>query len=192
MRSSHLLESLKNDSEAIDSIFLKNFLTLTDNQLNWKPSEKSWSISECIEHIILSGQYYLEEIEKQFLKITPAAEPLDIDFHSGVFGNFSKNSMKPTDNGMIRFKMKTMKRMDPSKSNIDTRKLFSEFENYQKNILILIEKSRYYNINEIKIRSSIGRIIRFNLGNAFRFVIAHNQRHIQQAMNVFQHENFPK
>jgi hypothetical protein len=88
--------------------------------------------------------------------------------------------------------MKTMKRMEPAKSNIDIRELFSEFENYQKNILILIEKSRYYNINEIKITSSIGRIIRFKLGNALRFVIAHNQRHIQQAMNVFQHENFPK
>lgn len=191
MKSLHLLDSLRNDSENINSIFRKHFLTLTDNQLNWKPSDKNWSISECIEHIILSGQYYLEEIEKQFVKITPAFEALDIDFHSGVLGNFSTNSMKPTKKGVIRYKMKTMKRMEPAISNIDIRKLFSEFENYQKNILILIEKSRYYNINEIKITSSIGRIIRFKLGNALRFVIAHNQRHIQQAMNVFQHENFP-
>ena len=134
----------------------------------------------------------MEEINKQFLKITPASEPLDIEFHSGFFANFSTNSMKPNEDGVIRFKMKTMKRMEPSKSNIDPRKLFSEFESYQKNMLILIEKSKYYNINKIKITSSIGGIIRFKLGNALRFVIAHNQRHIQQAMNVIKHEDFPK
>jgi hypothetical protein len=192
MKSSDLLDALRNDSATIDAIFQEYFLTLTDNQLNWKPSAKSWSISECLEHIILSGQFYVEEIQKQFVKFIPEREPLDIDFHSGILGNFLAKSMKPGQKGKIRFKMKTMKRMEPGKSDINIRKLFNDFQVYQTNILSVIEKSRYYNINTIKVNSSIGRILKFKLGNALRFVVAHNQRHIQQAINVIQHEDFPK
>ena len=67
-----------------------------------------------------------------------------------------------------------------------------DFRKYQDDLILLIEKARYYNLNTLKINSSIGRIIRFKLGDAFRFVIAHNQRHIQQTINVLQMDGFPE
>ena len=192
MRSSELLDALKKDSLSINDIFQSQFLSLSVDQLNWKPDIHSWSISECLEHIVLSGQFYINEITNSFLSYKPENEPLNINFKPGLIGNYSAKSMKPGNSGEIKNKMKTFKRMEPDKSGIDTKKLFIDFGKYQDDLMLLIEKARYYNLNTIKINSSIGRIIRFKLGDAFRFVIAHNQRHIQQAINVLQSDGFPE
>jgi hypothetical protein len=141
---------------------------------------------------MLSGQFYVDEIEKQFSETNPESVQVDANFKPGLWGNYATNSMKPSSSGKIRNKMKTMKRMEPGRSNIDVEQLLTRFIKYQDDIRVLIDKSRFYDLNKIKIKSSIGRIIQFNLGNAFRFVIAHNQRHIQQALNVLHNEQFPK
>ncbi len=192
MRSSELLDALKKDSLSINDIFQSQFLSLSIDQLNWKPDIHSWSISECLEHIVLSGQFYINEITNGFLSHKPENEPININFKPGLIGNYSAKSMKPGNSGEIKNKMKTFKRMEPGKSGIDAKKLFTDFGKYQDDLILLIEKARYYNLNTIKINSSIGRIIRFKLGDAFRFVIAHNQRHIQQAIHVLQSDGFPE
>lgn len=192
MRSSELLDALKKDSLSINDIFQSQFLSLSVDQLNWKPDIHSWSISECLEHIVLSGQFYINEITNSFLSHKPENEPININFKPGLIGNYSAKSMKPENSGEIKNKMKTFKRMEPGKSGIDAKKLFTDFGKYQDDLILLIEKARYYNLNTIKINSSIGRIIRFKLGDAFRFVIAHNQRHIQQAIHVLQSDGFPE
>lgn len=192
MRSSELLDALKKDSLSINDIFQSQFLSLSVDQLNWKPDIHSWSISECLEHIVLSGQFYINEITNSFLSHKPENEPININFKPGLIGNYSAKSMKPENSGEIKNKMKTFKRMEPGKSGIDAKKLFIDFGKYQDDLILLIEKARYYNLNTIKINSSIGRIIRFKLGDAFRFVIAHNQRHIQQAIHVLQSDGFPE
>lgn len=191
IESSELLDTLKKDCLSISDIFQNQFLNLSIDQLNWKPDSNSWSISECLEHIMLSGQFYIDEINKSFLSHKPENLPLNANFKPGLIGNYSAKSMKPRDSGEIKNKMKTFSRMEPGKSGIDTKKLFMDFRKYQDDILLLIEKARYYNLNTLKINSSIGRIIRFKLGDAFRFIIAHNQRHIQQAINVLQMDEFP-
>ena len=191
MKSSELSDALKKDSLSINDILQEQFLNLSIDQLNWKPEIHSWSISECLEHIMLSGQFYIDEITKCFLRHKPENEPLNINFKPGLIGNYSAKSMKPRDSGEIKNKMKTFSRMEPGKSGIDTKKLFVDFRKFQDDLILLIEKARYYNLNTLKIKSSIGRIIRFKLGDAFRFVVAHNQRHIQQAINVLQLEGFP-
>jgi len=192
MRSSELLDDLLKDTLSINDIFHNQFLNLSTDQLNWKPGIESWSISECLEHIMLSGQFYLDEITNCFLSKIPEAESPDIIFRPGIIGNYSTNSVKPTDSGVIKNKMRTFSRMEPGKSGIDTKKLFLDFKKYQDELTILINKARYFNLNTIKIKSSIGKIIRFKLGDAFRFVIAHNQRHIQQAINVLHANGFPR
>lgn len=43
--------------------FVQTFGSLTDEQLNWKPDEKTWSIAQNIRHLILINEsYYLSLI----------------------------------------------------------------------------------------------------------------------------------
>ena len=191
MTSKSLLDSLKEDSNSINEILKDQLSKLSKNQLNWKSSIQNWSVLECLEHIILSGQYYIDQINNKLSSNIPNPDTIDLEFKPGIIGNYSTRAMKPGPSGEITNKMKTFKRMEPGKSNLDHNRILSDFEKYQTDLLTIIEKSRNYNLNKIKIRSSIGNLIRFKLGDALRFVIAHNQRHIQQSLNVIKSNCFP-
>ena len=191
MTSISLLDSLKDNSNSINEILKDQLSKLSKNQLNWKSSIEKWSVLECLEHIILSGQYYIDQINNKLSVNLPNTDPVEIKFKPGIIGNYSVKAMKPGPSGEITNKMKTFKRMEPGKSNLDHNRILSDFEKYQTDLLSIIEKSRYYNVNKIKIKSSIGNLIRFKLGDALRFVIAHNQRHIQQSLNIIKSNDFP-
>jgi hypothetical protein len=186
-----LIESLTEDTNSINKILKEQIHPRSENQLNWKASAEKWSVLECLEHIMLSGQYYIDEINNSFSSKSPGLDPLDLDFKPGIIGNYSVKAMKPAPSGEINNKMKTFKRMEPGKSNMDHEKILADFSRYQADLLSILEKSKYFNLNKIKIRSSIGNMIRFKLGDALRFVIAHNQRHVQQAINVMKSDGFP-
>lgn len=191
MTSLSLLDSLIEDSNSINTILKDQILTRSENQLNWKPSIDKWSVLECLEHIILSGQYYIDQANRKLSRKSPSSIPLVIDFKPGFIGNYSVKAMKPGPTGKISNKMKTFKRMEPGKSDLDQKRILADFTRYQADLLTVIERSKYYNINKVKIRSSIGNLIRFKLGDALRFVVAHNQRHIQQAVNLMHSTDFP-
>ena len=59
-------------------------------------------------------------------------------------------------------------------------------------LLEIIEKAEKVNLRKVKIPLSISKIIRFRLGDALMYVIYHNERHMQQALNVLANPNFPK
>ena len=192
MKSLSLLESLIDDSRSINKILDDHILILTENQLNWKPSADKWSVLECLEHIMLSGQYYIDEINNRLAGIPQNTGPVNLEFKPGLIGNYSVKSMKPDpSSGKITNKMKTFRRMEPGKSDLDHKRILENFNRYQADLLVIIEKLKYYDLNKVRIRSSIGNLIRFNLGDALRFVVAHNQRHIQQSVNVLQSAGFP-
>jgi hypothetical protein len=66
------------------------------------------------------------------------------------------------------------------------------FEVGQNELLSIFEAARAVNIRKAKIPISISKIIRLRLGDAFLFVVYHNERHVQQALNLIDHPKFPK
>jgi len=44
-----------------------------------------------------------------------------------------------------------------------------------------LREAKTKNLNTIKIPTTLSKWIRMNLGDTFRFLIAHNERHIRQA-----------
>lgn len=64
---------------------------------------------------------------------------------------------------------------------LDAHAVVAEFINQQETLLALIEQSRNVDLNKVKIPVSIARFIRLRLGDVFQFIIAHDERHLQQA-----------
>ena len=149
--------------------------TKSDDQLNQKKTDQSWSALECIEHLNRYGDFYLPEIKAQF--ISAAKVPESTIFKSGVIGNYFAKSLQPQGK---KNKMKTFTTMNPlgSKlvvSTIDT------FIQQQLEIIELLERSRLVDLRRTKTKISISKVIKLRLGDTFRVVIYHNQRHLQQA-----------
>lgn len=168
-----LLNELKNfTNENLE--FVESLLNISDEKLNFRNSEKSWSILECLEHLNLYGKFYIPEISNR-LKNSDT-KPTEI-FSSGIAGNYFAESMLPKEN---LNKMKTFKSMNPIHSDLDKRVL-TEFIAQQKQMIHLLNDAENVNLNKVKTSISISKLIKLKLGDTFRFVIYHNLRHIEQA-----------
>ena len=137
----------------------EGFTHLPLDILNWKSSPDSWSILECLEHLNRYGDFYIPEIEK---RITTSQQRPAETFKSGWLGDYFAKTMLP------RKKLNKMK----------------TFLNQQQAILNLLDKSKEVDLTNTKTGISISKWIKLRLGDTFRVVIYHNQRHMAQAERV--------
>lgn len=153
----------------------ERFSQLSLEQLNWQPAPKKWSILECIEHLNRYGDFYLPEIERQIQHAKKTNEATT--FKSGWLGNYFANSMLPKEK---LNKMNTFKSMNPTGSQLDLSHL-QKFISQQKQLLHFLHQARQVDLVKTKTAISISKWIKLRLGDTFRVVIYHNQRHMVQA-----------
>jgi len=149
----------------------------TEKPLNARITPDSWSVLECIEHLNRYGNFYLPEIEKQ---INLSHSKPEAQFKSGLLGNYFAKSMLPKAK---LNKMKTFKNMNPIHSMLD-KSVLQTFISQQNKLLLLLENAEKVSLNKTKTGISISTLIKLKLGDTFRFLIYHNERHVQQAQRV--------
>ncbi len=166
-----LIESTRENLNQVEK-----FKECSDQALNYKKNASSWSILECIEHLNLYGDYYLPEMEDNIANSKHEATAI---FKSGILGNYFANQMLPKE-GMK--KMEAPKDKNPSGSQLE-KSVIERFIKQQHKMLELLDKSRHVSLTKTKTAISISKLIKLRLGDTFRFVIYHNQRHLAQAIN---------
>lgn len=157
--------------------YVEGFLQRTDEELNYRTSENSWNILECIEHLNLYNNFYIPEISKriQSSNIFPKTT-----FSPGILGNYFAKSMLPKEKLNT---MKTLKVMNPIHAKLD-KEILHKFIQQQQKLLELLEKSKSTHLEKIKTSISISKLIKLRLGDTLRFLIYHQVRHIEQAKKV--------
>lgn len=146
-------------------------------ELNFRESEGSWSVLECLEHLNLYGDFYIPEIRRVIQKTKTRSVPY---FKSGLIGNYFAESMLPKEGFK---KIKTFKDKNPLGSNLN-RKVIQRFIEQQLEIIELLNRASHCNLNKVKTAISITKLLKLKLGDTFRFVINHNIRHIEQVKDV--------
>ncbi len=144
-------------------------------RLNHKQNAESWSALECIAHLNLYGDFYLPEITR---RMAQTAYPQSAKvFKSGWLGNYFANSMLPKEK---LNKMKTFKDKNPAGSKL-TSEALDRFIQQQQQMLELLDRARKIDLNRTRTGISISKWITLKLGDTFRVVVYHNQRHMVQA-----------
>jgi hypothetical protein len=69
-------------------------------------------------------------------------------------------------------------------ADLNSNVVLEEFLRQEYLLLSLLNKGRNVNLEKIKIPISISRFIKIRLGDTFRFLIAHHQRHFIQIQNT--------
>lgn len=152
------------------------FQSLSNEQLNYKPSPQSWSMLQCLEHINYYAVFYHPHLKKNILASTAEAET----FKSGFLGNYLVKMVIPSGNSK---KMKTFKSMDPSSSVLSV-DVLERFIESQEEMLDLIERAYKINLNKGKIPVTFAKLIKLKTGDTLRFMVYHNKRHIAQALRL--------
>lgn len=146
--------------------------------LQYKPDATSWSVLECVEHLNLYSDFYLPEM-KQKMEQSVHQSPTPV-FKSSWLGNYFAKAMLPKEQ---LNKMGTFKDKNPNGSSLD-KTVLEKYMAHQKGTLTLLEQAATVNLTKIKTGITIATWIKLRLGDTFRVVIYHNDRHRVQAQNV--------
>lgn len=182
IKANALLSQYIYDLNQLSEIVHTKFGSLTLKQLNWKPSPKKWSVAECLEHIYIVDGLYLEQMRDKIAKGKEAKQA----YQSGIMGRMMIKSMK---NRIII--AKTFAIMTPTQSSYDET-VITNILNRFKEMKAIVEDARAVNIQKIKIVSVASSWIRVRLGDHLGFLIAHDERHINQALELLKNDNFPQ
>jgi len=169
----------------------KKLSRLSEGQLKWKPNSSTWSLNEILAHLNIYSAYYhpvfIDKIEKTRFKT--AREK----FLPSPLGKSAWKSMKLGRAKNVKRKFKAPKNYNPTFNPelLDGNEV-QNFIDHQNKFLKIVELAKEVNLRKVKVPISISKIIRLRLGDALMFVAYHNERHVQQAMNLMEHRGFPK
>jgi hypothetical protein len=179
MKSNELLQQVETATLAIIKRAEENFVSLSSEALNEKPNPQQWSIAECLEHLNYYSDYYNKAIK---IAIENAQEKQWKEVPTFTSSWLGKKSIESVDPSNVK-PTKTPKALNPSSSTVRPDVLL-RFINAQKEFLTLIEAAQKINLNKAKVRIEVFKLLKMRLGDLFLFMIAHNQRHCNQALRV--------
>jgi hypothetical protein len=191
MTTKEILFELRSITERNIEFVRERFSTLSDQQKRWKKDANSWSVLEVFAHLNAYAAYYHPVFTKR-IETTRHREPKD-NFMSSPLGKSAWKSMKLGNANNVKRKMKSPKNFNPSFDiNLMNGQDIAGFEKDQMELLNILTHAEEVNLRKVKVPISISKIIRLRLGDALMFVIYHNERHMQQALNIIEHKSFPK
>ncbi len=172
--------------EQVSRDFEETFGTLSSTQINWKPAAVSWSVGQCVEHLIKTNEMYYPVLDQlangnkqdSFLE---KWSPL-----SGFFGSFLIKSLK---SDAKKFKAPTPAIIPPSEIDPHIIEIFAA---HQTEVIGKIRSTKNVDWKKTKVTSPIMAIATYSLEGAYIVMIEHDKRHFRQAKRVTETEGFPK
>jgi hypothetical protein len=122
----------------------RTFRTLSAEQINWKPNEKTWSIGHCFEHLIITNSLNFTAIQKVIDGNHHNNFFSKIPFSTNLIATLMKNSLKPEQPR----KMKTFKIFEPAMSNISST-IFEDFAENNRKLIEMFDSCKDLQIHKI-------------------------------------------
>lgn len=149
--------------------------------LGQQPAPGSWSALQCLEHLNGYGRHYLPALDEAFRRFLAQNKPVPDNFRSGWLGNYFTQSMAPKADGGLKMKMQSPKNHRPA-PELDAAHTLDEFHAQQEWMLSLLQAAKQIDIGSIRIPTTLSKLVALKAGDTFRFLIAHMQRHMLQAI----------
>ena len=157
-------------------------LPLDINSLNFKPGPKSWSSAGCLYHLIYYARYYHPAISRALDKVGKSSSSQGEIFRPGWLGDYFARTMK-APGGIPKKKLPTIPVSAPQ-SDVYTHEIVRQFIGLQDELLGLLEKAQSIDLGRASTGTTATELIRLKLGDAFRVVVYHNERHLYQALRA--------
>ncbi|MDF1838366.1 MAG: DinB family protein [Planctomycetota bacterium] len=158
---------------------------LTEEQLNWRPDGGGWSMAQALEHLTTTAQLYAPGIDRLIVRASRKrpykGEPFEPTWLGGGFAKY----VGPEGEA----KMKAPKKFRPVAT--PDAQTPARFLAEQENLDQRMRASLDFNLRRWKLRSPAFPLMRFTLGDAFALLVAHGQRHINQAQAIHDLPEFP-
>jgi hypothetical protein len=149
-----------------------------DARLSAPGANNSWSIAQHLHHLNFYAAFYTEAIEHCVEQAS--SSPKEV-FKSGWLGNYFTNIIGPAaEEQPLKVKMKSpANAIPPASSELNVEAELETFLGFQHRLLYLLQRARQVDLGAHRVPTSLSKLVRLKLGDSFRFVIAHQERHFQ-------------
>jgi len=147
---------------------------LTIEQLNWKSTPQTWSVGQCLEHLALANEVYVDAMAGA---LEGRAHATVDDITPGWFARwFIRNYVEPS--------AKIRSAPAPGKivphAEVDAA-IGDRFLRSNDLVRAFAERARHVDVNRIRFKNPFVPVIRFTIGTGLVILPAHERRHLLQA-----------
>jgi hypothetical protein len=179
------LEQVTTDLAAIADDAQNSFAAMSIDQLNWKPAGESWSIAQCLDHIVKTNHEFYPEFDRLAAGGRKNTFWQNYSPFTGMAGRFLVNAVT----------VDSKKAKAPSKSIVPPSDIEAGIvDRFARNLADVSEKvMKCYGVDLKKtvVSSPFLSIMTYTLDDALSVLVEHSKRHIRQAKRVTEASGFP-
>ena len=173
-------------AQKAEKFMLAEFGSLRADQLNWNHDTESWSIGQCLDHIVVTDTLYFPDFEKIMegsyrMNFWEKYSPL-----SNLFGKMLVNQVSEVPTR----KFKSPRSFRPEQQPIGT-EIITRFSKHQDTLVNFMQSVKPEQLRKIRISSPASRFVTYNLQQALQMMVQHQYRHLNQAIRVKTRTGFP-
>ncbi len=180
------LSEMLMETEAVATETQHAFGLLNAQQLNWKPSSESWSVAQCLEHVMANNHLMFRAMDETMTGTNRAGLFERLPVLPSLFGKLMIKVVSPD----FKQKLKSPPAGKPSASAIDAH-IVNLFIAHQHDIAERIREVERLGAAQIVMTSPFVGWITYSLIDACRLIAAHERRHLGQAQRVLATLGFP-
>ena len=148
-------------------------------RLTLAPKPRSWSVAECLVHLILSSKPYISLWREAFADARDRQLFGDGPFKLDFWGKMLAWTLEPPP----KFRFPTSPNFQPV--DIGTpEKVLDSFLKSQEELLSVLAAAKGLALDRLKITSPFARQVRYSVWSSFVVTAAHQRRHLWQAERV--------
>ena len=155
------------------------FGLMNEVQLNWKRDPDSWSIAQCIDHIIVSNQKYFPVLES----VVTGKHKMTFWERKNPLTHYTGKQMINTLGPVVSKKFQAPKLFLPSRSDLKPT-IINDFIEHQKKLCTLLKKLIDPKFEKVVITSPVAALLTLKLTDVLQIIVAHEERHLQQMIRV--------
>jgi hypothetical protein len=171
--------------EASKFWFQQRVLSLSIEQLRWRPDLRGWSVAECLDHLNLTIDLYLPKIEEAILSGRRREAPANCS-HCDQAETEALKRFEPPVTVAGPAPRATM-----PQAAIDPDWLVERFHFTRDCYAEKVRESAGINVMQVRILEPVYPAIR-TLGGTLALIAAHDRRHMWQAERVIRSPRFPR
>lgn len=167
---------------------------LDGEQLWWRPEPDRWSIGECLDHLVRTGEAYLGALDEALeggRRLPPGA---DASRRRTLLGRWTPRLLEPPPRLRLPAPEAVRPRAEGATTSPDraAEDVLPRFLALRGRLGERLETADALDVGRIRVTSPFLSLVRFDVVSAFHVVAAHERRHLWQARRVQEREGFPE
>ena len=180
------LVDVRAELDAIAADASAAFGRLDARQINWKADASSWSVAQCLEHLLTANRQMVEMADQALDATRGRTLWQRLPIWPGLLGRMLVRTQSP--NATRRFKAPG--KAQPAASALDTA-IVGRFVDQQRELIAKLDASATRDLAGAVMASPFLGIVTYSVLDGWRLIAAHERRHVQQAKRVMAMPGFP-